>query len=143
MTLPDPSDGTEPTRPIPPPPYTPPPVPPPPPLPPPGSSYQPPPPSSPYQPGAAGGYPQPAQPAQAQPGTNAMAILALICAFVFAPLGIVFGYMAKKQIKQTGEQGEGLANVGLVLGYVFTGLAVLGCCIGVIAIFASANNTSY
>ncbi|MEE6257943.1 DUF4190 domain-containing protein [Plantactinospora sonchi] len=58
-------------------------------------------------------------------GTNVMAILSLVFAFVFAPLGIVFGAVAKKQIRQTGEQGEGLAKAGFWLGIVFTVLGVL------------------
>lgn len=53
-------------------------------------------------------------------GTNVMAILSLIFAFVFAPLGIVFGHISKKQIRRTGEGGGGLATAGLVLGYIFT-----------------------
>ncbi|MEJ3750080.1 DUF4190 domain-containing protein [Actinomycetes bacterium KLBMP 9797] len=57
--------------------------------------------------------------------TNVMAILALVFAFVFAPLGIVFGAVAKRQIQQTGEQGAGLAKAGFWLGIVFTALGVL------------------
>lgn len=67
-----------------------------------------------------------------------MAILSLVFAFVFAPVGIVLGHIAKKQLKQTGEQGDGLATAGLVLSYVFTGLAVLACCGAAIAAVASA-----
>ncbi|HEU4423116.1 MAG TPA: DUF4190 domain-containing protein [Pilimelia sp.] len=85
------------------------------------------------------GYPQYGTPA---PGTNIMAILSLIFAFVFAPVGIILGHVAKKQIKQTGEQGDGLATAGLVLSYIFTGLAVLGCCIGIlIPIIASGTSS--
>jgi hypothetical protein len=88
---------------------------------------------------AAPGYPQYAQPA----GTNTMAILALVFAFVFAPLAIVFGHMAKKQIRQTGEQGEGLATAGLWLGYIFTGLSVALCVLwGVLIAFAASQGTS-
>jgi hypothetical protein len=58
-------------------------------------------------------------------GTNVMAILALVFAFVFAPLGIVFGHIAKRQIRRTGESGSGLATAGLVLGYIFTILFIL------------------
>jgi len=47
------------------------------------------------------GYAYPAVAPSAQ--TNTMAILALVFAFVFAPLGIVFGHMARTQIRQTGE----------------------------------------
>jgi apolipoprotein N-acyltransferase len=58
-------------------------------------------------------------------GTNVMAILALVFAFIFAPLGIVFGAVAKRQIARTGEQGAGLAKAGFWLGIVFTVLGVL------------------
>jgi len=72
--------------------------------------------------------------------TNTMAILALVFAFIFAPASIVLGHIAKKQIRQTGEQGEGLATAGLVLGYVFTGLWALFCVgYGVIALVALSN----
>jgi hypothetical protein len=58
-------------------------------------------------------------------GTNVMAILALVFAFIFAPLGIVFGSVAKRQIQRTGEQGAGLAKAGFWLGIVFTVLGLL------------------
>jgi len=58
------------------------------------------------------GYPQYPQP---QP-TNTLAIVSLVCAFLFAPLGIIFGHMSMSQIKKTGEEGRGLAIAGLVLG---------------------------
>ena len=64
-------------------------------------------------------YPSGAPAPQAR-GTNVMAILALVFAFVFAPLGIVLGHIAKRQIRRTGEDGGGLATAGLVLGYLFT-----------------------
>jgi peptidyl-prolyl cis-trans isomerase B (cyclophilin B) len=64
------------------------------------------------------GYPQP------QP-TNGLAIASLVCAFLFAPLGIVFGHMSLSQIKRTGEEGRSLAIAGLVVGYLLTVLAVL------------------
>ncbi|MCL2090759.1 MAG: DUF4190 domain-containing protein [Micrococcales bacterium] len=39
--------------------------------------------------------------------------------------GIILGHIALKQIKQSGEDGESMAKVGLVLGYVFTVLGLL------------------
>ena len=75
------------------------------PVPPPYGAY--PPPYDPY------GYPR------ARP-TNGMAIASLICAFVFAPLGIIFGHISLSQIKRTGEEGHGLAVAGLVISYVIT-----------------------
>lgn len=57
--------------------------------------------------------------------TNVLAVLALVFAFLFAPLGIVFGHIARSQIKRTGEQGDGLALAGLILGYIFTAIGIL------------------
>ncbi|MEU9739572.1 DUF4190 domain-containing protein [Micromonospora chersina] len=70
-------------------------------------------------------------------GTNVMAILSLVFAFVFSPLGIVFGHVAKKQIRQRGEQGDGLATAGLVLSYVFTILGILW----IVFVFVVAANS--
>lgn len=114
---------------------------PPPPSPPPGGEYGQP---SGYPPeyygygygagyGSGYGYPPPAR-------TNALAVAALVCAFVLAPLGIVFGHMALSQIKKTGEEGRGLAVAGLVIGYVITAMTVLAVVISVLLFmfFASA-----
>ena len=71
--------------------------------------------------GPAGGYyghPQPRP-------TNSLAIASLVCAFLFAPVGIVFGHMSLSQIKRTGEEGRSLAIAGLVIGYLLTVLTVL------------------
>ena len=57
--------------------------------------------------------------------TNTSAILALVFAFVFAPLGIVFGLIGRRQIRRTGEGGRGLATAGLILGILFTIFSVL------------------
>ncbi|MGH3912531.1 MAG: DUF4190 domain-containing protein [Pseudonocardiaceae bacterium] len=56
-----------------------------------------------------GRYPRP---------TNTLAIPALVLAFAFWPLAIVFGHRARKQIRRTGEGGRGLATAGLVIGYL-------------------------
>jgi len=57
--------------------------------------------------------------------TNTYAILSLVFAFVFSPLAIVFGHMARKQIRMTGEDGDGLALAGMIIGYISVGIAVL------------------
>jgi len=59
-----------------------------------------------------------------------MAILSLVFAFLFWPLGIVFGHIALHQIHRSGEGGHGLATAGLVISYVFLGCIVLVLSIG-------------
>jgi hypothetical protein len=86
------------------------------------------------------GYGQPAgygwpqySPYGAQPRTtNGLAIASLVCSLagfitcVSAPAGVVLGHIARRQIRQTGEQGDGLALAGLWIGYVVSVLALLG-----------------
>jgi peptidyl-prolyl cis-trans isomerase B (cyclophilin B) len=54
-----------------------------------------------------------------------MAILGLVFAFLFQPLGIVFSAIGLSQIKKTGEKGRGLALSGLILSIVFMILGVV------------------
>jgi len=63
--------------------------------------------------------------------TNGLAIASLACGlaqFVVGPLAtipaIVFGHMARHQIKRTGEEGAGLALAGLILGWATVILAI-------------------
>ena len=56
---------------------------------------------------------------------NALAIVSLVLAFVAPPGGIVCGHIARRQIRTSGEQGDGVALAGLILGYVFTAAIVL------------------
>jgi hypothetical protein len=118
-------------------PYGPPPGQPPPGQPPPGN----PPPGYPppgYGPPGYGppGYP----PAFYRPPTNTMAILALVFAFVFAPVGLGLGIAARRQIRQTGEEGDGLALAGIIVGGIFTALFVLMIVFWIIA-FASLSSS--
>jgi len=78
--------------------------------------------------------------------TNGFAIASLACGlaqFMVGPLGtipaIVFGHIARGQIRRTGEQGAGLALAGLILGWatvilgvivIIVGLAVAGAMTG-------------
>lgn len=59
------------------------------------------------------------------PRTNALAITALVLAFVVPVAAIVTGHLALGQIKTTGEAGRGLAIAGTVIGYVYCGIFVL------------------
>jgi hypothetical protein len=68
-------------------------------------------------------YPAAPSPPTVPPATNPLAVASLICGLAEIPtLGVsavpavVLGYMARKQIRETGERGEGLAVAGLILG---------------------------
>ena len=50
-----------------------------------------------------------------------MAILSLIFAFVLPLLGVIFGHVARGQVRRTGEHGAGLALAALIIGYVAIG----------------------
>lgn len=51
-------------------------------------------------------------------------------------LAIVFGYAARKEIRQRpGElSGDGMAVTGLVLGWLMVGLSVVALCLGVLGL---------
>ncbi len=66
-----------------------------------------------------GGYYPPPPPPQGRP-TNTMAIISLVLAFVFAPAGLILGFIARKQIRETGEAGDGLALAGIIVGGIAT-----------------------
>lgn len=55
-------------------------------------------------------------------------------------LALVFGYVAKNQIRRTGEGGSGLATAGIVLGWVGVGVLLLVIVVGLIA---AGNGSDY
>lgn len=61
-----------------------------------------------------------ARPSGRTRSTSALAVLALVFAFVFAPLGIILGHLARGRIQRTGQPGARLATAGLALGYIIT-----------------------
>ena len=71
--------------------------------------------------------------------TNSLAILSLVLAFVFAPAGLVTGIMARRQIKRTHEDGDGLALAGIIVGGIATAFFVLLIVVWLIAVVALAN----
>lgn len=65
------------------------------------------------------------------PTTNGMAIASLVLGILWlywigSVLAIIFGYMARRQIGESGgrEQGGGLATAGIVLGWIGVGILV-------------------
>ena len=86
------------------------------------------------------------QPVYVQPRpTNGMAIAALVCSlaglliFISAPVGAILGHVARKQIRQTGEQGDGMALAGIIVGWILTGLGVCACA-GYIAVLVALGS---
>jgi Domain of unknown function (DUF4190) len=104
--------------------------------------------------GQPGGYPQPGY--QGVPTwtggtgypstqTNGLAVAALICGvaqIMAGPLtgipAIILGHIARSRIRQTGEQGAGLALAGLILGYAGLVLFI----ILIIALIAVASSVT-
>ncbi len=77
-------------------------------------------------------------PTYQQQSTNGMAIASLVlgivgivsvCFYCFgfipALLAVIFGHIARGQIRRMGGQGDGMALAGLIMGYIIMGLAVL------------------
>lgn len=50
---------------------------------------------------------------------NTLAIVALALGIIGGPVAIIFGHVALRQIRQTGERGRAVALVATVLGYVW------------------------
>jgi hypothetical protein len=73
---------------------------------------------------------RPAPPVSAQwsstppPGTNVLSILSLVGAFVCWPAGLIFGIIARHQLRTSGQSGAGMALAGLILSTVFGFLTV-------------------
>jgi len=79
-----------------------------------------------------GGYP-PQQPVgYRQPQrTNGMAIASMVLGILWlywvgSVLALVFGYIARNQIRERGDAGTGMAVAGIVLGWVGVGILTLG-----------------
>jgi hypothetical protein len=83
------------------------------------------------------------------PKTNTLAIISLVAAigsffahvvpgiggFTVALVAVITGHMAKSQIKKTGEGGMGIANAGLIIGYIHLVILVLGVILVIFLIF--------
>jgi hypothetical protein len=61
---------------------------------------------------------------------NRMAVASLLCSsigwlFIIGPLlGLIFGFLALNQIKQTGQRGRGLAIAGIVIGGLLVAIII-------------------
>jgi uncharacterized protein DUF4190/uncharacterized protein DUF1707 len=83
----------------------------------------------------------------AQPATSVMAAAALACGIAeFFTMGltaipaVVLGHMARRQVRQTGQRGDGMALAGLALGWAGIGLFAVIITGMVIAVSVSAHS---
>jgi hypothetical protein len=80
----------------------------------------------------------------AQSKTNGLAIAALVCGiagflfFIPAVLGIIFGFVSRAQIKNSGgrQKGEGMAIAGIIVGFAWLVVLVL------VIVFGNHNNNA-
>ena len=71
--------------------------------------------------------------------TNGMAIASMVLGIVWvywvgSILALVFGYVARKQIKENNQNGDGMAIAGIVLGWVGLAFLLLYILLGVILV---------
>lgn len=74
--------------------------------------------------------------------TNGLAIASMVLGILWiywigSILALIFGYIAKNQIKQRNEAGGGMATAGIVLGWVGIGFLVILVVIGVVVALAA------
>jgi hypothetical protein len=58
--------------------------------------------------------------------------------WVGSVLALVFGYIARSQIKQRGESGDGMAIAGIVLGWIGVGILAI---VIIVAISVSGSSS--
>jgi hypothetical protein len=68
--------------------------------------------------------------------TNGLAIASMVLGVLWlywirSILALVFGYIARNQIRERGESGRGMATAGIVLGWIGVGFMVLGIVVAV------------
>jgi Domain of unknown function (DUF4190) len=90
------------------------------------------------------GYAPPPRPGPPQYGppppgqrTNGLAIASLVLSLasvsvcISAPIGAILGHVARRQIAERGESGDGMARAGIIIGWIVTALLaaviLLGC----------------
>lgn len=70
--------------------------------------------------------------------TNGMAIASMVLGILWiywigSILALIFGYVARNQIRERQESGDGMAIAGIVLGWVGVGVLGIGILIAVVA----------
>jgi hypothetical protein len=89
--------------------------------------------------------------------TNGLAIASMVVSLVGVPLlvcygvgliltviGAILGHVARRQIKTTGQSGDGMALAGVIIGWIGTALGVIvGTAIVVFVVWAVQNAPTY
>jgi hypothetical protein len=85
-------------------------------------------------------------PAARSQTTNGMAVASLVCGLlqvfslgITAIPAVILGHLARKQMRRTGERGDGMATAGLVLGWLGIAFFVL-LVVGLVAMAATHAN---
>lgn len=90
------------------------------------------------------GYPPPGYYPVVQRATNGLAVASLVLGILWlywlgSVLALIFGYVARKQIRERNQSGEGLATAGIVLGWIGVGTLVLVILLGVAGVFSEST----
>jgi Domain of unknown function (DUF4190) len=108
----------------------------------------------PYLPGGypAYGYP----PVPVAPPTNGLAVASMVVSIVGAVglvcyglggylgvVGAILGHVSRRQIRERGGNGDGMALAGIITGWIAAGLAVIATVIIIILIVAAVNDQSF
>ncbi len=77
------------------------------------------------------------------PSTNGLAIASMVLGIVWvwwigSILALIFGFVARRQIKERGQRGDGMAIAGIVLGFVGAATLIL-----FIILAAAVHHTTY
>jgi Domain of unknown function (DUF4190) len=82
------------------------------------------------------------------PKTNSLALTSMILSLcglacgLTAPVGAIMGHVARRQIRERGEAGDGMALAGIIVGWILTGLILAYVAFVVIMIIYAANHSS-
>jgi hypothetical protein len=61
---------------------------------------------------------------------------------LFGAVGAILGHVARRQIRDRGESGDGMALAGIITGWIATGLALIIVVVIVVLVVWAANTSS-
>jgi hypothetical protein len=81
--------------------------------------------------------------------TNGLAIASLVCSLaglvtcISAPVGAILGHVARRQIRERGEAGDGMALAGIIVGWILTGLGLAVTILYIVLIVIAVNDPNF